>query len=96
MSYILEVLLINMHLDLEMQQDMIDLRNEIAKIIGINIQSSPSAIKYDLLESVKEDGYTRELIEYNSYGDKVKAYLLIPDIQGKWNIKRVLAELAMI
>lgn len=60
-----------------------DLRNEIAKIIGINIQSSPSDINYDLLESVKEDGYTRELIEYNSYGDKVKAYLLIPDILDK-------------
>lgn len=60
-----------------------DLRNEIAKTIGINIQSSPSDIKYDLLKSVKEDGYTRELIEYNSYGDKVKAYLLIPDILDK-------------
>ena len=54
-----------------------DLRNEIAKIIGINIQNSSSDIKYDILESVKEDGYTRELIEYDSYGDKVRAYLLI-------------------
>lgn len=60
-----------------------DLRNEIAKIIGINIQNSPSDIKYDILESVKEDGYTRELIEYDSYGDKVKAYLLIPEILDK-------------
>ena len=31
-----------------------DLRNEIAKIIGINIQNSSSDIKYDILESVKE------------------------------------------
>lgn len=60
-----------------------DLRNEIAKIIGINIQNSSSDIKYDILESVKEDGYTRELIEYDSYGDKVKAYLLIPEILDK-------------
>jgi len=48
-----------------------------------NIQASPSDIKYDLLESVKEDDYTRELIEYDSYGDKVKAYLLIPEILAK-------------
>ena len=60
-----------------------DLRNEIAKIIGINIQNSSSDIKYDILESVKDDGYTRELIEYDSYGDKVKAYLLLPEILNK-------------
>lgn len=60
-----------------------DLRNEIAKIIGINIQTSPSNIKYDLLETVKENGYTRKLIEYDSYRDKVKAYLLIPEILDK-------------
>ena len=60
-----------------------NLRNEIAKIIGINIQTSPSNIKYNLLESVKENGYTRKLIEYDSYGDKVKAYLLIPEILDK-------------
>ena len=67
----------------EVQQGKMNLRNEIAKIIGINIQTSPSNIKYDLLESVKENGYTRKLIEYDSYGDKVKAYLLIPEILDK-------------
>ena len=60
-----------------------DIRNEIAKIIGIDIYNFLSDIKYDILETVKEDGYTREMIEYDSCGDKVSAFLLLPDVLKK-------------
>ena len=59
---------------------MTDLRTDIAKIIGITVSHEISNIEYKILESVKEDGYTRQLIEYDSYGDKVSAYLLLPDV----------------
>lgn len=55
------------------------LRNEIAEVIGITVPSTTSHIEYNVLENTKEDGYTRQLIEYDSYGDKVCAYLLIPE-----------------
>jgi len=57
-----------------------NLRNEIAEIIGIELPNPVSDIKYTILETTQEDGYTRELIEYNSFGDKVVAYLLLPEI----------------
>ena len=62
---------------------MMDLRNEISKIIGIDIEKASLDIKFDILESVEEDDYTRQLIEYDSYGDKVKAYLLLPKVLSK-------------
>ena len=60
-----------------------DLRNEISKIIGIDIEKSSLDIEFEILESVEEDDYTRQLIEYDSYGDKVKAYLLLPKVLSK-------------
>lgn len=57
-----------------------DLRNEIASVIRINIPNAESNIDYTILESTEEDGYTRQLIEYDSYGDKVRAFLLLPEI----------------
>lgn len=62
---------------------MMDLSNEISKIIGINFENYPLDIKFDILESVEEDDYTRQLIEYDSFGDKVKAYLLLPKVLSK-------------
>ncbi|MDE6596377.1 MAG: prolyl oligopeptidase family serine peptidase [Oscillospiraceae bacterium] len=59
------------------------LRNEIAEAIGIADPSSAPYVEYKLLETTKEDGYTRQLIEYDSYGDKVIAFLLIPEKLGK-------------
>lgn len=56
-----------------------DLRNEIAKLIGVNLSNIKSNIEHTVLDSSKENGYTRQLIEYDSYGDKVRAYLLLPD-----------------
>lgn len=58
---------------------MTNLRNEIADIIGIQIPWTSSAIVYDVLDSVKEEGYTRQRITYDSDGDKVSAFLLLPD-----------------
>lgn len=58
---------------------MANLRNEIAEAIGITALNTKSNIEYRLLETTKEDGYTRQLIEYDSYGDKVIAYLLLPE-----------------
>lgn len=55
-----------------------ELRNEIAKIIGVNTHHNLSNVEYKVLESKEEDGYTRQLIEYDSYDDKVTAYLLLP------------------
>lgn len=61
---------------------MENLKREIAEAIGINISNTTSAVKYQILESVKEDGYTRQKINYDSYGDKVSAFLLIPETLG--------------
>ena len=62
---------------------MINLRNEIAKAIGITALDTVSDVAYSLLESTQEDGYTRQLIEYDSCGDKVAAFLLLPEILDK-------------
>jgi len=55
------------------------LRNDIANIIGITLPSAVANIEYNILEVVEEDGYTRQLIEYTSDGDKVSAFLLLPN-----------------
>lgn len=60
-----------------------DLRNEIADVIGIKIATDESTIDYTVLESVEEEGYTRQLLEYDSHGDKVRAFLLLPETLGK-------------
>ena len=59
-----------------------NLRKEIVIAIGINAPDT-APVEYGVLNSEKEDGYTRQLIEYDSYGDKVAAYLLLPDILDK-------------
>ncbi|MBR2402100.1 MAG: acetylxylan esterase [Lachnospiraceae bacterium] len=61
---------------------MKELRNSIAEIIGVTVPTTASNIEYKILESTKEDGYTRQLIEYDSRGDRVPAYLLVPEKQG--------------
>ncbi|MDE5865864.1 MAG: acetylxylan esterase, partial [Lachnospiraceae bacterium] len=66
-----------------MDKKTINLRNDIAETIGITASNIISHIEYRLLESTKEDGYTRQLIEYDSYGDKVTAFLLLPEILDK-------------
>ena len=62
---------------------MANLRNEITEAIGVISPNTIPHIEYRLLESTKEDGYTRQLIEYDSYGDKVIAFLLLPEILHK-------------
>ena len=57
---------------------MENIRNDIAKIIGVTAPYALPYVEYDLLETKEEDGYTRQLIEYDSYGDKVPAFLLLP------------------
>ena len=59
-----------------------NLRKEIVMAIGIKAPDT-APVEYSVLNSEKEDGYTRQLIEYDSYGDKVAAYLLLPDILDK-------------
>ena len=59
---------------------MSDLRSEIAKIIGMLPSVSP--VPYTVLSSTKEDGYTRQYINYVSGCEIVPAYLLVPDKQG--------------
>lgn len=61
---------------------MEDLRRKIAEAIGINISNTPASVEYQMLESVEEDGYTRQKIEYDSDGDKVSAFLLLPETLG--------------
>ena len=58
---------------------MTNLRNEIAELIGISVSCGTTAVNYDVLESIREDGYTRQLISYESAGDKVSAFFLLPD-----------------
>lgn len=64
------------------EMQMITLRNEIAKVIGITPSDMTSGVEYRVLESIKEDGYTRQLIKYDSNGDLVSAFLLIPEKLG--------------
>lgn len=59
------------------------LRSDIAEVIGIKMPITASNVEYEVLECIKEDGYTRQLIEYNSCGDRVSAFLLLPDILEK-------------
>lgn len=63
--------------------NIVNLRNEITKAIGIIAPNSIPHVEYRLLDSTKEDRYTRQLIEYDSYGDKVIAFLLLPEILDK-------------
>lgn len=62
---------------------MANLRNEITEAIGVISPNTIPHIEYRLLDSTKENGYTRQLIEYDSYGDKVIAFLLLPEILHK-------------
>jgi dienelactone hydrolase len=62
---------------------IVNLRNEITEAIGIRAPNTIPYVEYRLLDSTKEDGYTRQLIEYDSYGDKVLAFLLLPEILHK-------------
>jgi dienelactone hydrolase len=57
-----------------------DLRMEIAEIVGIKVEDMSNQVEYRIIESQKEVGYTRQLINYNSNGDTVIAYLLIPEV----------------
>lgn len=58
---------------------MANLRNGIAEAIGIDVPNTISNVEYRILESAEEDGYTRQLIEYDSHGDRVIAFLLLPE-----------------
>lgn len=58
---------------------MTTLRKEIAELIGLSLPWKASDVTYEVLDSVQEEGYTRQLISYVSDGDKVSAYLLLPD-----------------
>ncbi len=58
---------------------MTNLRSGIAEEIGITIPNVAADMEYKVLETVKEDCYTRQLIEYASCGDKVSAFLLLPE-----------------
>ena len=54
-------------------------RTRISELIGIKSDDLLDKIEYKVIESTKESGYTRNRIEFDSLGDKVIAYLLIPD-----------------
>lgn len=62
---------------------MDNLRSEIAHAIGVMTTDTLPNVEYRILESTKENGYTRHLIAYDSDGDKVTAFLLLPDILDK-------------
>lgn len=59
---------------------IVNLRNEIAEAIGVINSKTISHSEYRLVDSTKEEGYTRQLIEFDSNGDKVIAFLLLPNI----------------
>jgi len=43
---------------------MNNVRNEIAKVIGIDVGSIPKAIDFTVIDEVNKDGYIRQLISY--------------------------------
>lgn len=62
---------------------MNSVKDEISKIIGINYDTVHEKINFKIINSVKEDGYTRQLVSFDSIDDMVSAYLLIPDVVDK-------------
>lgn len=63
---------------------MFDLRNGIAETIGIKLRGISGEIEYKIIESIKENGYLRQLIEIKAYdNNNITAYLLIPEAVGK-------------
>ena len=62
---------------------MDDLRNIICEIIGLKKEDLLYQVEYKIIESTNENGYKRNLIEFDSFGDKVIAYLLIPDVVNR-------------
>jgi len=60
-----------------------NIRNEISAALGISFDNISTNIDFNIVKSEKEDGYTRQLINFNSCGDTVIAYLLIPDVINK-------------
>lgn len=61
---------------------MKQMKHLIAKTIGIQLPSPGPLppVPYQVQESIQEEGYTRQLLTYDSGGDSVPAYLLIPDV----------------
>ncbi|MDR1629652.1 MAG: prolyl oligopeptidase family serine peptidase [Oscillospiraceae bacterium] len=55
-------------------------RNAISDIIGL--QHTSCGTEYKIINSSKQEEYTRYLIKYNTYNDEIPAYLLIPDASG--------------
>lgn len=62
---------------------MENLRSKITAAIGMTCSDRIPHVEYRLLNSTKESGYTRHLIEYDSREDKVIAFLLLPDVLDK-------------
>lgn len=63
-------------------EPMTTLRTEIAELIRLSLPWEAPDVTYEVLDSVKEEGYTRQLISYLFDGDKVSAFLLLPDKLG--------------
>ena len=61
---------------------MNDLRNNIIEMIGIQSNDILNKVDYKVIKTTNEDGYNRNLIEFDSCNDKVTAYLLIPKVVG--------------
>jgi hypothetical protein len=57
-----------------------NLKLGISENIGIKADDILASIEYRIIESIKESGYERQLIEYNSNGDTVIAFLLISEV----------------
>lgn len=55
------------------------MRNELLKLINLNLDKLEKNISFVVIEEIKCDGYIRQKIEYSSNGMKVPAFLLIPD-----------------
>lgn len=58
---------------------MVNIRNRISEIVGIKTDDLLNKVEYKIIELKNENGYKRNLIEFDSFGDKVIAYLLIPN-----------------
>lgn len=51
-------------------------------MIGIELSKPIRDVPYKILDSIQADGYTRQRIEYDSDGDPVSAFLLLPGTPG--------------
>lgn len=63
---------------------MDEIRRGIADLIGLDLDAADGDVGHRVFTSSREQGYVRQRIEYGVGGDRISAYLLLPDAPGPY------------